>query len=80
MQSARAKVGPLETNGAICLLFGVRTQNYGYISSVSTFLPSSIFMEGRGMRNVGEKSMSVDNKCASGWSMKKMPFHPIDPP
>jgi hypothetical protein len=36
-------------------------------------------MEGGGMRNVEETSMSVENKWASGLSIKKMSFHLIEP-
>jgi hypothetical protein len=37
-------------------------KSYGYISSNSTFSLSSTFIEVGGMKYVGKKSMSVENK------------------
>jgi hypothetical protein len=56
------KLGFLKPMVQLVCYLELRCKSYGYISSVSTFPPSSAFMEGEGIKNVDKKSMSVENK------------------
>jgi hypothetical protein len=49
------------------------------MNSVSTFLPSIVIKEDGGMKNVVEKSLSIESKWANSWNMKKMTSTPLDP-
>jgi hypothetical protein len=65
VRNVQIKLGLLKLMAQLVSHLELHYKSYGYISSIYTFPLSSVFMKIGGMKNVGEKSMSVENKWTS---------------